>query len=200
MAPQTRITFEELALLCHLSDANESLCMSHLAEYQKALRPTITHRINHLVKLGYIERLDGEDDHRNICCSLSPKGIQELKRMLGLMRSSLKNQTLKDSISLMRLCNALDSAGALSLSSAELILVALYADQSKAAQSVSVGELSAGLGMLQPTVSMAVGTLKKEGLIERVEAPGARASALLIALTKQGEREAHKIAARVAAI
>ena len=39
-----RLTFEEFAILCRLDVANAPLKTSAIAEYQSALRPTMTHR------------------------------------------------------------------------------------------------------------------------------------------------------------
>ena len=43
-----RLTFEEFAILCRLDIVNEPMKTSAIAEYQGALRPTMTHRTNHL--------------------------------------------------------------------------------------------------------------------------------------------------------
>ena len=63
-----RLTFEEFAILCRLSMADTTLKTSAIAEYQSALRPTMTHRTNHLSGLGFIERGEGDTDRRNVVC------------------------------------------------------------------------------------------------------------------------------------
>ena len=66
-----RLTFEEFAILCRLKVQDSSIKTSEIAEYQGALRPTITHRTSHLAKLGFIHREEGSSDHRNVVCTLT---------------------------------------------------------------------------------------------------------------------------------
>ena len=61
-----RLTFEEFAIICHLCECDEPLKTSAIAEYQGALRPTMTHRTNHLEELGLIDRTEGTSDRRNV--------------------------------------------------------------------------------------------------------------------------------------
>lgn len=199
VSAKNRITFEELALLCHLSDASQPLFMSQLAEYQRALRPTITHRVAHLASLGLVERLDCSVDKRNICSTLTPEGKKILSYTLNLMRENLQTQQVRDSVSSQRMCEAIDKAGSISLSAADHILVALYIDYAEAGDVVSVGALSESLGILQPTVSMAISLLADRGLIERTESKQIRSRSLGVMLSQEGRERAQKIAARIEA-
>lgn len=183
--------------MCHLSNNAHPLRMSDLAQYQDALRPTITHRVAHLVKVGFLERSEGEEDKRNVCCSLSSEGKEYLTKTLENLRNNLQTQEIRDSVSLERMCLAVDNSGSILVSSADLIVLAISIDYCATGETVLVGELSRNLGILQPTVSMAVGTLEREGLIKRVSGVGARESILAVALTKKGKQYAQKIAARI---
>ena len=74
MESNRRLTFEEFSILCKLDVAGEPIKTSDIAEYQGALRPTMTHRTNHLARLGFIDRGEGVTDHRNIVCTISEDG------------------------------------------------------------------------------------------------------------------------------
>ena len=87
VASDERLTFEEFAIICHLRELGEPVKTSAIAEYQGALRPTMTHRTNHLEKLGLIERAEGTSDRRNVVCSVSEKGAERA--------SALANRTLR---------------------------------------------------------------------------------------------------------
>ena len=54
-----RLTFEEAAVLALLDSSKDPLPTSGIAAWQNALRPTMTHRANHLASLGFIERTAG---------------------------------------------------------------------------------------------------------------------------------------------
>ena len=64
-----RLTFEEFAIISHLSNSGAPMRTSDIAEYQGSLRPTMTHRTNHLEELGLIERSEGEKDAPRSRCS-----------------------------------------------------------------------------------------------------------------------------------
>ena len=76
----SRISFEELSALCRLRMADRPVRTSDLAHWQRVLRPTMTHRANHLATLGLIERGVGSDDRRSVCCSLSGDGAKRLEQ------------------------------------------------------------------------------------------------------------------------
>lgn len=168
MPSSRRITFEELAILAHLSAAQVPLHMSDLAEYQGALRPTITHRVSHLEKLGFVLRSDCSADHRTICCAISKEGELALNRVLKAMYDQVKLWSPSTYASKGVIAEALNNAGSLSLSAADLILVALESEFKQQGIEPTVGNLSAQLGVLQPTVSMAVAKLENKGLVTRV--------------------------------
>ena len=54
--PSRRLTFEGFSILCHLEVSEVPVKTSDIADYQGALRPTMTHRTNHLAELGFIDR------------------------------------------------------------------------------------------------------------------------------------------------
>lgn len=168
MPSSRRITFEELAILAHLSAAQAPLHMSDLAEYQGALRPTITHRVSHLEKLGFVLRSDCSADHRTICCAISKEGELALNRVLKAMYDQVKLWSPSTYASKGVIAEALNNAGSLSLSAADLILVALESEFKQQGIEPTVGNLSAQLGVLQPTISMAVAKLENKGLVTRV--------------------------------
>lgn len=165
MPSSGRITFEELAIMCHLSNADVSLRTSQIAEYQGVLRPTMTHRTSHLSGLGLIERTSGESDRRSVCCALSPEGAERLDWILSEMCGAIKSGMPLSRCTPSRMCRIVDAMGAISLSSADLVLLGLrsYGNDDR----LAVCELVDRLGLLQPTVSMAVASLSESGKVTR---------------------------------
>ena len=79
-----RLTFEEFAILCRLNVKGAPVKTSEIAEYQSALRPTITHRTSHLARLGFIKRDEGAIDRRNVVCIITEKGVEAVEELSKL--------------------------------------------------------------------------------------------------------------------
>lgn len=197
MTAQRRVSFEELAILCHLELAHTSLCMSDIAGYQGALRPTITHRISRLSKLDCVARADNLEDRRNIYCTLTEYGHEVLDVVLNSMFNRIKVWYPETYATKQILCKAIDQAGSLSLSSSELILVALIYEFKK--KTATVGALADYLGILQPTASMAVAKLEQLGDVKRGSSTES-AQVLSVSITPVGKKRADKIITRIEAI
>lgn len=184
-----RLTFEEFAVLCRLQVAGEPLNTSVIAEYQGALRPTMTHRTNHLAELGLISRGEGGRDRRNVVCAITPKGTLHVEMLSELTcKEILPGQPLSRALP-ERIVKYVDAMGSVFAKAGDLVLLALYVEDS---QPFTITRLVDSLGLLQPTVSMSVAALVTEGLIERGPS---RASGL--ALTPQGSERAAEFAARI---
>ena len=181
-----RITFEEMALLSHLEVEDAELPTSFLADYQGVLRPTMTHRTNHLFSLGCIARREGTIDRRNVCCSITDKGRKLLDELLSKScRFASKGEHLSR-IRPERMLAYADAMGTLSLGAAELTLIALVEKGP-----LSVSGLVDALGVLQPTASMAVMRLEEAGFVSRTAESDART--ILVTLTEAGRAEAESI-------
>ena len=74
MPADRRLTFVELAILCRMDVLGRPMNTSEIAEYQGALRPTMTHRTKHLSELGFMVRSKGSSDRRNVICEISDEG------------------------------------------------------------------------------------------------------------------------------
>lgn len=165
-----RLTFEEFAILCRLDVANEPVKTSAIAEYQSALRPTMTHRTNHLAGLGFIERGEGPKDRRNVVCSISETGREEVVRLSTLTRAQIPSGAALSRTSPERICKYVDAMGSVFCKAGDLVLLGIYASDSDA---LTIMQLVDALGLLQPTVSMSVSSLCELGLVERTrEATG----------------------------
>ncbi len=164
-----RLTFEEFAVLCRLHAAQAPLKTSSIAEYQNALRPTMTHRTSRLAELGYIERVEGDEDRRNIVCSITPEGSLAVRTLCEKTRGQIPvgkslSRTTPD-----RLCKYVDAMGAMFCKASDLVLLGVYAAPG---DDLTIMQLVDELGYLQPTVSMSVSGLVKAGLLERFQQKG----------------------------
>lgn len=183
-----RLTFEELSILCHLSLADEPQCTSAIAEYQGALRPTMTHRTNHLCELGLIVRSEGVRDRRNIICSLSSAGEDYMHHLCARTRMQISSGRSLSRTSPERICKYVDAMGSIFCQSSDLVLLSLSLTEG----SQSITQLVDALGLLQPTVSMSVATLCQEGLAVRVREACAAHNAH-VTLTDEGREAARGI-------
>ena len=211
MPPSSRITFEEFAILCHLANSEERLCTSQIAEYQGVLRPTMTHRTAHLARMGFIERASSPTDRRSVYCLLTEAGSRAVEEIIKTMCASIKVPMPLSRCDAPRLCRIIDAMGSVSLSASDLVLAALdlwergeagieglrlgERIQGREAEGgikgLSVGDIVAALGLLQPTVSMALSTLIDQGSVQRVAAREARTS--LVVLSESGRVRAHEL-------
>lgn len=191
-----RITFDELGIMCHLANVGEPLRTSEIAEHQGVLRPTMTHRTGHLADLGFIERRMGENDRRSVFCSLTPAGVSEVRRVVTEMCRNITAGMPLCRCAPRRMSLIIDECVRVSVSSADMVLVAL-SEVTDGQPGRSVSELVAFLGLLQPTVSMAVSSLEKAGLAARVDLDARNTAG--VRLTETGRVRAAKIAERLAA-
>lgn len=183
--------------MCHLGFAPEGLRTSEIAEYQGVLRPTMTHRTSHLASLGLIERTSGERDRRSVCCALSEHGLDELDRIVPLVCDKISTGMPMSRSTPQRMRHVLDAMGKVSLSSSDLVLLGVRTGVCGSGGPVSVGELVDGLGLLQPTVSMAVAALERSGDVVRPRTGEGRLASAGITLSEQGSERAGRLEARV---
>lgn len=200
MPASERITFEELGILCHLALAPEGLRTSEIAEYQGVLRPTMTHRTSHLATLGLIERSSGQDDRRSICCTLSGHGADELGRIVPLVCDKISSGMPMSRCTPQRMRYVLDAMGRLSLSSSDLVLLGVWTGMCGREGTSTVGELVDGLGLLQPTVSMAVSSREHAGDVVRTRTRSGKLVSAGVRLSDQGEAHATRLDEHVSAV
>lgn len=190
---EERLTFEEFAILCRLKAAAEPIKTSSIAEYQGALRPTMTHRTNHLFELGLIDRGEGKVDRRNVVCSISEKGVGFVGRLADLTRAQISAGRSLSRTSADRICKYVDAMGALYCKAGDLVLLGLYVSEE---DSLTIMQLVDALGLLQPTVSMSVSALAEAGLLVREHRSG-RAHTTNVSLTAEGRERAAALAERI---
>lgn len=191
-----RLTFEEFAILCRLDVAGVPVKTSAIAEYQGALRPTMTHRTNHLASLGLIERTEGESDRRNVVCAISDKGRERVAELASLTRSQIPTGRALSRTSPERIRKYVDAMGSLFCKAGDLVLLGLYAAEE---DSLTIMQIVDALGLLQPTVSMSVSSLAERGLAVRTHEPGG-AHTTSVSLTPAGEEAAREIVDKIDAI
>lgn len=178
-----RLTFEEFAILCHLDAAGAPVKTSDIAVYQGALRPTMTHRTNHLSSLGYIDRSEGSVDRRNVVCSISDSGREAADELCCLTCSQIPTGRSLSRTSPDRIRKYVDAMGGLFCKAGDLVLLGVYDSDE---DSLTIMQLVGALGLLQPTVSMSVTSLEEEGLVHRAHGVGG-AHTTSVGLTEAGE-------------
>lgn len=196
VASSERLTFEEFAIICHLSCADEPMKTSAIAEYQGALRPTMTHRTNHLESLGLIERSEGSDDRRNVVCSISDRGREHALELAELTCGSISSGRALSRTTPERILKYVDAMGSYYCKAGQLVLLALLSSDEDACTIMGLVDT---LGLLQPTVSMSVSTLEGMGLAVR-ERPGTGGHTTSVRLTPEGLEAASDLAARIDAL
>ena len=194
---ERRLTFEEFAILCRLDNSEEPVKTPDIADYQGALRPTMTHRTNHLASLGLIDRGEGTVDRRNIVCSISEEGRSYAQELSVQTRAFIATGQPLARTSPERLRRYVDTMGSVYCTAGELVLLALSMDPE---HPCAITQLVERLGLLQPTVSMSVGTLVERGLVDRSRENAASARSALIRLTDEGRERAEDISTRIAEI
>lgn len=187
---EMRLTFEELAVLCRLEVAASPLKTSVIAEYQGALRPTMTHRTSHLANLGYIERAEGDEDRRNVVCAITPEGSAALLDLCDKTRAQIPTGKALSRTSSERMCKYVDAMGSIFCKASDLVLLGIYASD---AGELTIMGLVDALGLLQPTVSMSVSGLVKQGMLERLSGHGS-GRAPRLKLTSAGQEVASELA------
>lgn len=191
---EERLTFEELAILCRLEELNTPTKTSAIAEYQGALRPTMTHRTNHLVELGLISRGEGNLDRRNVVCSITDRGHECVAHLCSLICENIPLGQPLSRTTPERIARYVDAMGSVFVRAGDMVLLFLSMSEG---ESCSITTLVDALGLLQPTVSMSVNSLDDAGLIER-RREGTRT--LSLSLTKAGKEQAALIASSINAI
>ena len=192
-----RLTFFELAILCRLDVEGAPLNTSRIAEYQGSLRPTMTHRTKHLSDLGLLDRTQGVEDRRNVVCSISEAGRAYVEDICQRICQELRGGNVLSRTMPRRICRYVDAMGSLSYMSGDLVLLGIV-ESSRGWSTVS--ELVAMLGLLQPTVSMSVSALEREGLVGRAQASEASGRSAPIELTEEGALRADVIIEEIRAL
>ena len=190
---EERLTFEEFAIVCHLCDADEPLKTSAIAEYQGALRPTMTHRTNHLESLGLIVRVEGSSDRRNVVCSVSEQGRQRALELASLTCARIPNGRALSRTTPERILKYVDAMGSFFCKAGDLVLLGL---RSLEGEPATIMRLVETLGLLQPTVSMSDAALADRGLVER-ERSATGAHTTSVSLTRDGEAAADELVDRI---
>lgn len=193
VSAEERLTFEEFAIVCHLAALGEPQKTSAIAEYQGALRPTMTHRTNHLEELGLIDRAEGENDRRNVVCSASELGRERILELAGLTCAQIPTGRALSRTSPERILKYVDAMGAFFCKAGDLVLLGLYASEE---EPLTIMQIVDALGLLQPTVSMSVSALATQGLVTRDhEASGSHTTS--VRLTPEGRSVAADITAQI---
>lgn len=193
VAASERLTFEEFAIVCHLAAAAEPQKTSAIAEYQGALRPTMTHRTNHLEELGLIDRAEGATDRRNVVCSASELGRERILELAGLTCAQIPTGRALSRTSPERILKYVDAMGSFFCKAGDLVLLGLFSSE---VEPLTIMQLVDALGLLQPTVSMSVSSLAGQGLVTREhEASGSHTTS--VSLTEEGRAVAADIAGSI---
>lgn len=188
-----RLTFEEFAIISHLGNSGVAMRTSDIAEYQGSLRPTMTHRTNHLESLGLIERSEGSEDRRNVVCSISELGRERALDLARMTCGQIPTGKPLSRTTPERVLKYVDAMGSYFCKAGELVLLALYCSEE---DSSTIMGLVDALGLLQPTVSMSVAALADQGLVTR-ERSGSGAHTTSVSLTEDGSQLAGEIACRI---
>lgn len=188
-----RLTFEEFAILCRLKTGTSPLKTSEIASYQGSLRPTMTHRTNHLASLGLIERCEGALDSRNVVCSISQAGRACVDTLVGLVCDHIPSGQPLSRTSPERLAMYVEAMGAVYFKAGDLVMLALH----MSSEGMTISGLVKVLGLLQPTVSMSVSSLEAAGFVKRTAVSDGAANTFLVSLTSESDRAVDDLLARV---
>lgn len=190
---EERLTFEEFAILCHLDASETALKTSAIAEYQGALRPTMTHRTNHLAELGLINRNEGPVDRRNVICSISDEGRERELELASLTCEQIPAGKALSRTSPERICRYVDAMGSLFCKAGDLVILGIYSSEEDALTIMQIVDV---LGLLQPTVSMSVSSLEERGLVERSHESSKRHTTS-VSLTDEGYERAKNLESKI---
>ena len=191
-----RLTFEEFSILCRLDMTDVPVKTSDISNYQGALRPTMTHRTNHLAMLGLIDRGEGVVDRRNIVCSISQKGRKHVNELCNRLCDHIPSGMALGRTSSDRIRRYVDAMGSVYVKAGDLVLLGLLVASDGTA---SITALVDTLGLLQPTVSMSVSNLVNMGLVSR-DGSDAGARTLALSLTDTGVAVAEEIVERISEV
>ena len=184
-----RLTFEEFAILCRLELAEIGLRTSDIAEYQSALRPTMTHRTNHLASQDLIDRAEGNEDRRSVMCTITDAGHARIEELCKACGDVLHSGTVLTRIEPSRVRRYVDAMGALYIKASNLILIAMLENDGGP---MRIGRIASALGLLQPTVSMSINALIADDCIIR--------NGNILTLTDAGRAVAEGYAKQIEAI
>ena len=191
---EERLTFEEFAILCRLAASEAPMKTSAIAEYQGALRPTMTHRTNHLASLGLIDRAEGTRDRRNVVCTISDRGRDRALELAELTRSQIPSGRALSRTSSERICKYVDAMGSLFCKAGDLVMLGLYSADD---DDLTIMQIVDALGLLQPTVSMSVSSLVELGLVERSRQVSGGTHSTTVRLTPEGASMVHDLTERI---
>lgn len=197
MPADRRLTFVELAILCRMDVLGRPMNTSEIAEYQGALRPTMTHRTKHLSELGFMVRSKGSSDRRNVICEISDEGREFVEQTCRLICDILHAGNILSRTTALRVARYVDAMGSLTCMSGDLVLLGILQSETG---SRTVSDLVNVLGLLQPTVSMSVAALEGEGLVMRLRQDEGATRSVDIVLTEAGETRAADIADDIRAL
>jgi DNA-binding MarR family transcriptional regulator len=156
----------------------------------------MSHRTERLSSLRLLERLQGLDDRRNVLCRITDEGVAVVQDDCAeicdiLHRGSVLSRTMPS-----RLIAYVTAMGTICFDAGEQVLLVLgQADEAAS----TVGGLSDSLGLLQPTVSMAVSTLVQSGAVVRMEGSRGGRGGATLCLSDQGRERADELLGKVQA-
>ena len=197
-----KVSFGEMALLCHLDLAKASQRVSDLASYEGVIRPTMSHRLQRLARLGLVEQARGEEDRRSVLYGLSERGRWQVEDFLEATAQAIAPPDPLASVSPERLGRYVEAAGCVPASASDLVLLALEVE----GRPLRVTDLQRRTGLIQPTCSVTLATLEGRGLVERLapgEDPALASGAGTVRaarLTPSGAEAASRLAARVRSV
>ena len=165
-----------------------------IAEYQSALRPTITHRTSHLARLGFIKRDEGTIDRRNVVCIITEKGVEAVEELSKLTCARIAPGQALSRTSFERIVMYVNAMGALYCRAADMVLLAIL-DSPKDA--LSITEIVDALGLLQPTVSMSLTALAESGLVQRKHDDALSRRVTMVELTPAGKTYTKEIVQQI---
>lgn len=194
---EQRLTFVELAILCRMDVIGHAMNTSEIAEYQGALRPTMTHRTKHLAELGFMQRSKGSSDRRNVICEITDDGKEFVAGVIRRICDVLHAGTVLSRTAPKRIIRYVDAMGTFPCMSGDLVLLGIA---QSAEAGCTVSELVATLGLLQPTVSMSVASLEGEGLVMRDHQNATSGRSVNIILTEQGSARTEALMEEISAL
>ena len=162
---------------------------SAIAEYQGALRPTMTHRTNHLEGLGLIDRVEGTTDRRNVVCSVTERGRERALELAELTCAQIPNGHALSRTTPERIVKYVDAMGSFFCQAGDIVLLGLRA---AGGGPLTVMQLVDALGLLQPTVSMSVAALAEAGYVTRARGVSSLRTTS-VSLTARGAEAAEEL-------
>ena len=127
-------------------------------------------------------------------CTITPKGTEVVWQLCERICDLLKRGQVLSRTTPRRVGRYIDAMGAAPYLSSDLVLLRLFSIEG---QGSPINGLVNDLGLLQPTVSMSVGSLVEEGLVQRE--PGTRRMSNVM-LTEAGAERAWELAEKIAEI